>query len=230
MRCVGPPLFEFEAVTVVGADGRSRLRGVSGTIAGPGITAIVGPSGAGKSTLLRCCNRLEAPTSGVVRFRGDDVAGLDVLALRRRVGLVAQRPTPFAGSCLDNLRVADPGLGEAGAAALLDRVGLDATFLACDATALSGGEAQRLGVARALAARPEVLLMDEPTASLDPAARAALEGVVCDLAAAGVAVLWVSHDLDQVGRLAPTVLVVIDGRVAGPADAAAYLAGGDRAE
>ena len=174
--------------------------------------------------------RSEAPAAGVVRFRGDDVAALDVLALRRRVAMVFQRPTPFPGSCADNLRVAAPGLDDAGVRTLLARAGLDGDMFAVEATALSGGEAQRLCVARALAARPEVLLMDEPTSSLDANARAGLESLTRGLAAEGVAVVWVSHDLDQVGRLADTVVVVNDGRIADPTEAAAYLAGGGRAE
>ena len=229
MQPVVPPLFAFEAVTVSGSDGRHRLRDVTATFAAPGVTAIVGPSGSGKTTLLRCCNRLDVPASGVVRFRGDDLGALDVLGLRRRVGMVFQRPIPFAGTCADNLRVADPALDDSAAAALLDRVGLDGGFVARDAREISGGEAQRLCLARALAVEPEVLLVDEPTASLDATSRAVIEGVVRDLAAAGVAVLWVSHDLDQVTRVADDVVVVVDGRVVGPEAAARYLAGGDRA-
>lgn len=227
---MGPPLFVFEDLSVAGAGDRHRLRGARGEIPATGVTAIVGPSGSGKSTLLRCCNRLVAPDSGVVWFRGDDVAALDVLALRRRVGMVFQRPTPFPGSCAENLRVADPALDEPGIVASLSRVGLDPGLAGHDATALSGGEAQRLCVARALAARPEVLLMDEPTSALDAASRDGLEAVARGLAADGVAVLWVSHDLAQVRRIADRVLVVIDGRIAGRAEADAYLSEGDRAE
>lgn len=230
MRCVAIPLFAFEAVTVAGAGDRHRLREATGEVEGSGVTAIVGPSGAGKSTLLRCCNRLEAPDSGVVRFRGDDIAGLDVLTHRRRVGMVFQRPTPFPGSCAGNLRVADPALGDDDISELLSRVGLASDLAPADASALSVGEAQRLCTARALAARPEVLLMDEPTSALDPVARTGLERLVRALAAAGVAVLWVSHDRAQVERIADAVVVVIDGRVAGPTETAAYLAGSDRAE
>lgn len=230
MPLVVAPLFAFEAVTVAGSGDRHRLRGATGAVTESGVTAIVGPSGAGKSTLLRCCNRLDAPDTGVVRFRGDDVAGLDVLAHRRRVGMVFQRPTPFPGSCAENMRVADATLDDAAIADLLERVGLDRDLAAADASALSVGEAQRLCTARALAAGPEVLLMDEPTSALDPAARTGLEQLARDLAASGVAVLWVSHDRAQVERLADAVVVVIDGRIAAAPEAEAYLAGNDRAE
>jgi putative ABC transport system ATP-binding protein len=174
---------------------------------------LVGPSGSGKSTLLRCCNRLEVPDRGTVRFRGDDVAGLDPLSLRRRVGMVFQRPTPFAGAVRDNLLVAEPELTDDAAANALARVGFGETFLDRDARALSGGEAQRVCLARTLVTSPEVVLMDEVTSSVDPAARGALEDLARELASGGVRIAWVTHDLDQMRRIADHVLVVIAGRI-----------------
>jgi putative ABC transport system ATP-binding protein len=197
------------------------VRDVTTVIPVDGVTAVIGPSGAGKSTLLRTCNRLEAPTSGCVRFRGDDVAGLDPLELRRRVGMVFQRPTPFPGSVLDNLRAAEPRLAEEDAAAMLSRARLTRDFLERPATELSGGEAQRVCLARTLATDPEVLLMDEPTSSLDPQARTALEQLALDLASSGVSVVWVTHDLAQMRRIANSVVVMIGGRVAHSGSAAA---------
>ena len=183
-----PDLFAFEDVTVRG-DARPRLDGVTATIAGAGITAIAGPSGAGKSTLLRLGNRLEAPDAGVVRYRGEDLAARDVLAHRREVAMVFQQPVLFPGTVADNVRVAAPGAGEDEVAALLERAGLPAAFAGRDADALSGGEAQRACLARALATRPRVLLADEPTSALDPAATAALEALLRGLADEGVPVL-----------------------------------------
>jgi putative ABC transport system ATP-binding protein len=195
------------------------VRDVTAVIAESGITAVIGPSGAGKSTLLRTCNRLEAPTSGRVRYRGDDVAGLDPLVLRRRVGMVFQRPTPFPGTVLENLRIAEPLLGEREAIEALGRARLESDFLHRPATELSGGEAQRVCLARTLVTGPEALLMDEPTSSVDPQARNALERLARDLAASGVTIVWVTHDLAQMRRLADSVIVMIDGCVAhtGPA-------------
>jgi putative ABC transport system ATP-binding protein len=175
---------------------------------------LVGPSGAGKSTLLRLCNRLDVPTSGRVLFRGDDVAGLDPLALRRRVGMVFQRPTPFPGTVMENLRVAEPDLRVDDAVAVLERVRLEPDLLDRPATELSGGEAQRVCLARTLVTQPEVVLMDEPTSSVDRAARLALESLARDLVHDGVSVLWVTHDLDQMRRVADQVVVVIAGRIA----------------
>jgi putative ABC transport system ATP-binding protein len=198
-----------------GADRRrDRLVDVTGEIVGGGVTVVVGPSGSGKSSLLRLCNRLEVADRGVVRFHGEDVAGMDPLALRRRVGMVFQTPTPFAGTVLDNLCVARPDLGLDEARSVIERVELDASFLTRPATELSGGEAQRVCLARTLVTGPEVLLMDEPTSSVDPQATLALEHLARALVRAGVECIWVTHDLGQMRRLASRVLVVLDGRVA----------------
>ncbi len=207
------PLFSFDDVWV-GAEGAWRVRRVTADVPASGITAIVGPSGAGKSTLLRLGNRLEAPASGTVRFRGSDVAGLDPLSLRRSVGMVFQRPTPFPGTVEENLRVAEPDASGDAMAAALSQAELPPEFLARQAMELSGGEAQRVCLARTLLTHPEALLMDEPTSSLDQVARLALERLACGLAARGVPIVWVTHDLAQVGRIADSVLVMIDGTVA----------------
>lgn len=148
-----------------------------------------------------------------MRFRGDDVAHLDPLVLRRHVGMVFQRPTPFAGTVRANLEVAEPTISDAAAAAALARVELSVDFLERDARALSGGEAQRVCLARTLVTMPEVVLMDEVTSSVDPSARVALEDLARALAAVGVPVVWVTHDLEQMRRLADHVLVVIAGRI-----------------
>jgi len=206
-------LFSFEHVSV-GDDSRWRLHDVVVELPDCGITTIVGPSGSGKSTLLRCCNRLEAFREGVVRYRGVDVTTIDPLALRRRVGMVFQRPTPFAGTGRDNLRIAAPAITDERATALLEEVKLDASFLDRDAMRLSGGEAQRLCLARSLAAEPDVLLMDEVTSSVDPPTRVALEELARSCSRADVRVLWVTHDFGQARRMADHVVVVLGGRVA----------------
>lgn len=191
------------------------LRGIDLELPGSGLVALVGPSGSGKSSLLRLCNRLEVPTAGTVTFRGTPLDHLDPLELRRRVGMVFQRPTPFAGDVLANLRVADPTIDVGAAARLCERVALDAELVDRDAATLSGGEAQRMCIARSLATGPEVLLMDEPTSSLDPESRDAVEALATELVATGLTIVWVSHDPDQVARLADVVVRIEDGRVAG---------------
>ena len=188
------------------------LHDVDLEVAGSGITAVLGPSGSGKSTLTRLCNRLLDATSGTVRLRGTDVRELDVLQLRHTVGMVFQRPTLFDGSVGDNLDatgVADPDAHRE----VLDSVGLDADFLPRDSATLSGGEAQRACLARTLLMRPEVLVADEPTASLDEAAARTLEGLARRLADDGVPILWVTHDLAQVERIADRRVTLQAGRV-----------------
>ncbi len=210
-----PPLFTFEHVRVDG-DERPRLDDVSVTFPDSGITALAGPSGAGKSTLLRCCNRLEAPTAGTVRYRGDDIAGLDPLAHRRDVGMVFQAPVLFPGSVADNLRVADPDADDERIAGLLRRAALDPeVFAGRDADTLSGGEGQRVCLARTLATGPHVLLMDEPTSALDQDATAELEVLMRALAADGVPVLLVTHDERQLERVADHVLRLKGGHADG---------------
>jgi putative ABC transport system ATP-binding protein len=202
-------LFELESVTVTGAQ-RLRLDDVSLVLPDGGITVLQGPSGSGKSTLLRLLNRLEAPDAGAVRYRGDDLAGRDVLAHRREVGMVFQVPVLFPGTVADNLAVAEP---EDPPAALLERAGLPAAFLTRDAGTLSGGEAQRACLARALGTRPRVLLMDEPTSALDPEATLLIEQLARSLADEGVPIVLVSHDREQARRVGGRIIELDHGRV-----------------
>ena len=208
------PLFAFESVSV-GPSGARRLDGLDAELPDGGLTVVAGPSGAGKSTLLRLCNRLEVPSAGVVRHRGEDVATRDPLVLRREVAMVFQRPVTFAGTVHDNLREADPGCDARRGAELLERAALPATFLARDAGELSGGEAQRACLARALATDPRVLLMDEPTSSLDSGAAGVLERLARQLVDDGTPVVWVTHDEAQMRRLADHVLRIANGRAVG---------------
>lgn len=215
----GPPLFAFERVGVE-RDGVALLREVSASVPATGISAVVGPSGAGKSTLLRLCNRLDVPTTGTVRFHGDDIAGLDPLWLRRRAGMVLQTPTLFAGTVRDNLLVAAPDADDEHRAQALRSAALDPALLDRAADTLSGGEAQRACLARTLATGPEVLLLDEPTSALDATPKRAFERVAVELAAGGIPMVWVTHDLAQVQRIADHVLALIGGALvfAGPVD------------
>lgn len=219
MTAAGAALFAFEAVVVRAPDGTAILGPLDGAIPAGGITVVRGPSGAGKTTLLRLCNRLAVPDAGVVRFHGDDVAALDPLALRRRVGMVFQAPVMLAATVAADLRLADPSLDGAGVAALLQRVGLDPDFADRETSGLSGGEAQRACIARALATGPEVLLADEPTSALDPDRAATIEALVRRLAGEGLDVVWVTHLAEQAARLADRVLTLAGGRLEAEAGA-----------
>jgi putative ABC transport system ATP-binding protein len=207
-------VFDFVDV-VVERDRMRALDGLTAAVPGQGVTAVFGPSGSGKSTLLRLCNRLEVPNSGRVSFCGKDIDGIDPLWLRRRVGMCSQRPTPFPGTVADNLRVAEPGASDARMRETLARVALTGSWLDRDATALSGGEAQRMCLARTLMAQPQVLLLDEPTSAVDAEAAAVIERAVRDLAGDGIPALWVTHDPAQVERAADRVLRIERGRSLG---------------
>ncbi|KAA0235427.1 MAG: Glutamine transport ATP-binding protein GlnQ [Acidimicrobiales bacterium] len=212
-------LYDFDRVSVTSGE-VLRLRDVTLAIPAGGTTVVVGPSGSGKSTLLRLCNRLEVPTSGEVRFRGTPLDELDPLVLRQRAGMVFQRPTVFAGSVRDNLRVADPHASEEAMQRSLERASLDAGALDRTADELSGGEQQRVCLARTFITGPETLLMDEPTSALDPQATRAIESVAESTAAGGCPVVWVTHDLSQMRRIADHIVVLMEGRVVrhGPLD------------
>ena len=179
--------------------------------------AVVGSSGSGKSTLLRLLNRLLEPTQGRVIFNGQDYTEIPPRELRRRIGLILQQPYLFPGTVADNLRFGPAQRGEAisdeAIAELLANVDLP-DFAARNVANLSGGEAQRVSIARTLANSPEILLMDEPTSALDEESRLQVEKLVCDIAQRQkLTFIIVTHDMLQAGRLAETALVLEGGRV-----------------
>jgi putative ABC transport system ATP-binding protein len=208
------PAFEFTRVTVVRA-GRRVLDELTATIPPAGITVVSGPSGAGKTTLLRLCNRLEVPEAGTVSYRGQPLDELDPLVLRRSVGMVFQRPTPFPGSVADNLAVAHPGAGAEELSTALQRVALEPALLSQEARTLSGGELQRMCLARTLVTRPETLLLDEPTSALDEQPKRVFESTARDLAERGITIIWVTHDDAQARRVADRIYQLRDGHLSG---------------
>lgn len=196
----------------------SILKNVSLEIPAGQVTSLIGPSGSGKSTLLRCLNRLYEPPPGTVRLDGHDVTNLDVLDLRRRVGMLFQSAALFEGTVAANIAYG-PGLCHKTVPAdrldeLLAMAGLPPEIAEKPATRLSGGQMQRVALARALANEPEVLLMDEPTSALDPAATRQVEETILHLRdTLGLTVVWVSHSIEQVERTADTLVLLVDGRV-----------------
>jgi putative ABC transport system ATP-binding protein len=211
-------LFELRDVGLT-RGGRQVLDSVSAEVP-IGATAIVGPSGAGKSTLLRLLNRLADPDTGTVAYRDRPLAEYDPLELRRRVSLVPQLPALLEGTVASNLGYAAQLAGiELDCDRCLVLAGLDPGFAERDVSRLSVGEQQRAMLARALAQRPEVLLLDEPTSALDHATRDAIEATLGELRRElRISLVVVSHDPEQAKRLGEWVVRMEDGRAvaAGP--------------
>jgi cobalt/nickel transport system ATP-binding protein len=198
-------LFELEEVSL-SRGGALVLDRLSAVIP-PGATAVVGPSGSGKSSLLRLLNRLADPDRGRILYRGTPLPELDVLGLRREVMLVPQLPALVPGTVADNIafaaRLARRERYDAGRA--LRAAGLAPSFADRDAAQLSVGEQHRAMLARALATEPRVLLLDEPTANLDPRSTGWLVDFLQDLSVTSVAT---THNLSLAGELGDRVLVL----------------------
>ena len=206
-------------------DGRALIDDVSLQIAAGPKTVILGPNGAGKSLLLRLCHGLIGPTAGRVRWDGPDAG-----AARRRQAMVFQKPVMLRRSVWANVAYGlrlhghPPPVRAERIGRVLDRTGLTA-LAERPATVLSGGEQQRLALARAWALEPDVLFLDEPTANLDPGATGAVEAIVAEMHAAGATIVMTTHDLAQARRLAGRIVFLHQGRVAEDGPAAAFFAG-----
>jgi phosphate transport system ATP-binding protein len=195
------------------------LRGIDLDIPERQVTALIGPSGCGKSTFLRCFNRMhdlqpETRYQGSIVLRPDDVnlvgSGVDPIEVRMRIGMVFQKPNPFPKTVFENVAyglrlrgirnrtdLAERVEGALRAAAIWDEV---KDRLSDSALALSGGQMQRLCIARALATQPEILLFDEPTSALDPIATAKIEELISELRET-VTILIVTHNMQQAARV-----------------------------
>jgi len=181
------------------------------------ILAIGGPSGSGKSSLLRLLNRLDEPTTGTVYLKGVDYREIPPQQLRRRVGMVLQRPFLFPGTVADNLRFGPRQRGEELSEAVLEDFlsgVLLGGFASRDVTNLSGGEAQRVSFARTLANAPEVLLLDEPTSALDDDSKREVEAVIHRISRERkIPCVLVTHDVSQGLRLAQRAMLLENGRI-----------------
>jgi putative ABC transport system ATP-binding protein len=181
------------------------------------VFAIVGPSGAGKSSLLRLLNRLDEPTSGTVFVDGVDYRKIHPRELRRKLGMVTQRPYLFPGSVENNLRFGPSQRGEnmtqESVDQLLSEVGLKG-YASRDIAKLSGGEAQRVSLARTLANLPSVLLLDEPTSGLDEVSKLEIEALIQKIVREqNLTCVMVSHDRTQAARLAQRAMLLESGRI-----------------
>ena len=217
-----PPLLPVEARGLVfEAGGRRLIDGVDLTLVAGPVTVVMGPNGAGKSLLLRLLHGMIQPTAGTVRWAGQPPAE----AVRWRQAMVFQRPVLLRRSTAANVEFVLKLRGSAGrerCRELLRTVELEA-LASRPARLLSGGEQQRLALVRALATEPEVLFLDEPTASLDPHSTAMIERIVRGIHERGTKIVFVTHDLGQARRLAQEVVFLHAGRVVEHAPAPTFF-------
>ena len=198
------------------------LRGINTTVSRGEVIAIIGPSGCGKSTFLRSLNLLEQPTDGQVLLDGIDITSkeVNINEMRQRVGMVFQQFNLFPNMTIKrNIMLAPVELGkmtnaEASAKAdeLLERIGL-AGKADCYPDSLSGGQKQRVAIARALAMSPEVLLFDEPTSALDPEMVGEVLNLMKDVAAEGMTMMVVTHEMAFAREVANRVLFFSEGNI-----------------
>jgi putative ABC transport system ATP-binding protein len=197
--------------------GKLLVDDVSVQVRAAEVMAVVGPSGAGKSSFLRLLNRLDEPTAGTVRLDGQDYRELEPRKLRRRVGMVMQSANLFPGTVAANVafgpRQRAEDLSSDRMEALLARVGL-AGYQGRDVSNLSGGEAQRVSLARTMANAPEVLLLDEPTSALDEDSARRIEDLVMDIIhERRMTCIMVTHNTAQAHRIADRTMILEQGRI-----------------
>lgn len=201
-------------------DGPKRavlLRDISLEVDEGVILTIMGPSGAGKSTLLSLLNRLDEPSAGEILLDGTPITQLEVVNLRRRVGMVFQVPALFPMTVEQNICYGPKLRQKQNCAGLAERflemVGLDPELSGRDAGSLSVGQQQRVSIARTLANEPEVLLLDEPTSALDPTATLQVEELIRALnKQMGLTIIWVTHDMQQAARVGDRIVLLVAGQ------------------
>ena len=207
-------IFRLEDVLVRYGD-KPAVRDIGFEIARREITALIGPSGCGKSTLIRCLNRMNdlipsARVEGSILYHGQDLygSGVDQVEVRKRIGMVFQKPNPFPKSIYDNIAFGPRVLGMDGSMdEIVERALRDAALwdevkdrLKMNAFGISGGQQQRLCIARCLAVEPDVILMDEPCSALDPISTAKIEDLMLDLKNE-YSIVIVTHNMQQAARV-----------------------------
>lgn len=213
---MGPP-FHIQNLSLFRSH-KQVLDQASLDVAAGEIVCLLGPSGSGKSSLLRCINRLTEPPPATIFMAETDITTLDVLALRRQVGMVFQQASLFPGSVADNIAygasLQKQALDAVKIAHFLAAVDLPSDIAGQDSHTLSGGQAQRVAIARSLATEPTALLLDEPTSALDPASTRRIEETMLKLRQTlGLTVLWVTHSPEQAQRVADRIYLLSAGKI-----------------
>lgn len=200
-------------------DGNSILGPITGSFPAGQITTLVGPSGAGKTTVLKLCNGLLTPDSGgEILVEGRPVGSMEPTALRRKVGMALQDAPMVNGSVYDNLslplRLQKKELPETDAVSWLEDVGLSADYLHKKATKLSGGQRQKVSIARTLVNHSDILLMDEITSALDRGSRREIESLITRINEKyGTTIIWITHNLEQATSIGDYTWVLIAGEL-----------------
>ncbi len=214
-------MLEFKNVSKIYQGTRPAVEDVTLTFGEGEFIVFIGTSGSGKTTCMRMINRMTEPTSGTILLNGDDVMSMDAVRLRRRIGYVIQQIGLMPHMTIYENVTLVPGLlgwdedrRRAVAKRLMRRVDLDESFLERYPAELSGGQQQRVGVIRALAADPEIILMDEPFGALDPITRDSLQRLIKKLQKElGKTIAFVTHDMDEALALADRIVIMDAGRV-----------------
>ncbi len=219
------PLLQLEQLTAVRPGPQNRpltvVESISCTFRHGELTALIGPSGSGKSSLIRLINRLEEPLQGRIMLEGSDIKEMPPPLLRQRIGMMLQKAYLFDGSVLDNLQMPFsyrkrplPGPDDPDITRCLALARLTPDYLQRDARTLSGGEQQRVNLARALVSKPQVLLLDEPTSALDRPTTDSLGQTLKEVChSEKLAVIIVTHDLRLTRRISDHLLYLEQGRL-----------------
>ncbi|WP_275695463.1 ABC transporter ATP-binding protein [Ferdinandcohnia quinoae] len=194
------------------------LKNITGSFYAGEITTLVGPSGAGKTTLLKLCNGLLSYQSGEIYIKDKRINEYEPVELRRSVGIALQSAPMISGSVLDNLELPlvlqGKKLSTQNAKELLNDVGLSGEFLKRNSKELSGGQRQKVSIARTLVNRPRILLLDEITSALDRVSQAEIEALIVKINRKyGVAIIWITHNLQQALNIGAYTWVMMDGTV-----------------
>lgn len=194
------------------------LKEITGSFPQGKITTLVGPSGAGKTTLLKLCNGLLSPDSGEIYIKGKSIENFEPIVLRRLVGMALQSAPMVKGSVYKNLdlplQLQGKKLESKDAEALLHDVGLEGEFLQRDVRELSGGQRQKVSIARTLVNNPEILLLDEITSSLDRTSLKEVEELIVKINRKyGTTILWITHNLQQAMEIGDYTWVMMEGEV-----------------